>query len=311
MRSHPPTLITTTRRTLFEDCGVQKSDRILVAVSGGGDSLALLHVLHRLALEYGFGLVAHGVDHGLRAEAAHELDLAESLADDCRVQFSRTVLHVTPGSNLQARARQARYEALRAAATSTGATLIATGHHADDRAETVLLRLLTGAGPRGLAVLPPRAGRLIRPMLRARRADVLSHLARHGISHAEDPTNRDRRYLRTRVRFDVLPLLESLAPEVSRHLCALADQLAATPSSTVLDQAGREVQLGRAQLAELRRARRLGLRGARIRLPGGQELWFDQQTGRVLVASGAPIKKNRATRGRGVGGGATKTSADD
>jgi tRNA(Ile)-lysidine synthase len=297
MRSHPPTLITLARRTLFEECAVGRGDRILVAVSGGGDSCALLDVLARLAERGGFALIAHGVDHGLRAEAAAELDLAERLARAWGVPFSRSHLCVAPGSNLQARARRARYAALRAAASRGGATLVATAHHADDRAETVLLRLLRGAGPRGLSVLPPRSGELIRPLVRARRRAVMAHLGRHCIAHADDPSNRDRRYLRTRVRFELLPLLESLSPEVVGHLCALADQLAAEPAPLVLDEAGRAIELGRAQQQELRRVRRLGLGGARIRLRGGRELRFDPRTGRVVVAPVPPVKKNARPKG--------------
>jgi tRNA(Ile)-lysidine synthetase-like protein len=138
--------------------------------------MALLHVLARLAPSLKFRLTAHGVDHGLRSGAAAELDLAERLCLALGVPFHRTILSLVDGSNLQARARAARYEVLAAAAASSGAEFIVTAHHADDRAETVLLRLLRGAGPRGLAVLAPRSAGLLRPMVRARRADVVDHL---------------------------------------------------------------------------------------------------------------------------------------
>src|SRR5688572_20374575 len=154
-RSHPPSLVTLVRRTLREECGPLAQRSVLAAVSGGGDSQAMLSVLARLAPELGFRLAAHGVDHGLRSEAAAELDVAEALATKLGGPFSRTRLQLERGSNLQARAREARYAALRDVARSSEA-LIATAHHATDRAETVLLRLLRGAGPRGLAVLAPR-----------------------------------------------------------------------------------------------------------------------------------------------------------
>src|SRR5206468_2118927 len=120
--------------------------------------------------------------------------------------FGRTRVAVGHGANLQARARTERYTALARAAEGVGANLIATAHHADDRAETVIMRLLRGAGPQGLSVLLPRSGSLIRPLVRARRSDVLVHLRRHEIRYAEDPTNRDRRYLRARVRYELVPL---------------------------------------------------------------------------------------------------------
>jgi tRNA(Ile)-lysidine synthase len=182
-RSHPPSLVTIVRRTLLEECGPLESRTVLAAVSGGGDSQAMLSVLARLAPQLGFSVIAHGVDHGLRAAATAELDRAEALADQLGVPFGRTRVQVGRGSNLQARAREARYAALREAAAPSDA-LIATAHHADDRAETVLLRLLRGSGPRGLAVLPPRAQGMIRPLLRAAKRDVLLHLERHCLDFA-------------------------------------------------------------------------------------------------------------------------------
>ena len=133
-RSHPPTLLTRVRRTLREECHVVRGDRILVAVSGGGDSSALLHALSCTGRRMGLSLFAHGVNHGLRQEAADELALARDAAARCGVPYSETQLQLQPGGNLQARARAARYAALRRAAAEVGAHWIATGHHADDRA---------------------------------------------------------------------------------------------------------------------------------------------------------------------------------
>ncbi len=224
-RSHPPTLITLARAALRDHGLVPRGGTVLVAVSGGPDSMALLHVMSLLRRERAFGLFAHGVDHGLRSEAAAELDLAESFARSLDVPFTRTRVAVPPGGNLQARARRARWDALQTAAARTGAGRIATGHHADDRAETMLIRILRGTGARGLAVLPPIDGDRIRPILRARRSDILSHVLRHRIPHCNDPSNRDPRFLRVRVREEVLPLLERLNPGVVDHMYALADEL--------------------------------------------------------------------------------------
>jgi tRNA(Ile)-lysidine synthase len=235
------------------------------------------------ARRFGFELFAHGVDHGLRPEAGAELDLAEQLATRCRVSFSRSRVTVGHGANLQARARTERYAALARAAQAAGAKLIATAHHADDRAETVLIRLLRGAGPQGLSVLSPRSGSLIRPLVRARRSDVLVHLGRHEIRYAEDPTNRDRRYLRARVRYELLPLLEELSPQIVRHLNALADALGGGPPPVVLDEAGRPLVLGRAHLLELKRAVDRRSTRARVRLPGGREIRLDPATRHPVV----------------------------
>ena len=146
-----------------------------------------------------------------------------SFARSLDVPFDRTRVSLAPGGNLQARARDrpATARSRAAAAREPGPPCIATAHHRDDRAETVLLRLLRGAGPRGLAVLPPRAGDLVRPLLRAPRATIDAHIGRHHVPFATDPSNRDPRFLRSRVRQELLPLLRELSPGIDEHLCAL------------------------------------------------------------------------------------------
>jgi len=175
---------------------------------------------------------------------------------------------------LQARARQARHAALVALAEEHGASRIATGHTADDRAETFLLRLLRGAGPKGLAVLPPEAPcpvpappslRLVRPLFHARRADVLAHLTRFELPFATDPSNRDPRFLRSRVRAELLPLLTELAPGIVPHLGHLADMLA-----TFDEPEG--PPLGRAQRLALASGARRGRREVTLRLAGGLDV---------------------------------------
>jgi tRNA(Ile)-lysidine synthase len=283
-RSHPPALLKIAERTLREECDDLRGARILVAVSGGGDSQALLHVLSRVAPKLRIELRAHGVDHGLRAEAAAELDVAEALAERVRVPFSRSRVRVEPGGNLQARARTARYAALERAAKASGATLIATAHHADDRAETVLLRLLRGSGPRGLAVLPPRAGHLLRPLIRARRSDIDAHLARHALAFCRDPSNVDPRFLRARVRAELVPLLEALSPRIAAHLNALADAIGETAPPLVLDAGAPPAPaLGRSHVLALRRAARFGQRGARVSLPGGTVAHIATRGGQPVV----------------------------
>jgi tRNA(Ile)-lysidine synthase len=187
--------------------------------------MALLHVLAGLRRRLAFGLFAHGVDHGLRPESASDLDVAESFARSQDVPFMRTRVIVDPGGNLQARARTERWNALRQAAARVGADRIATGHHADDRAETLIMRILRGTGVRGLAVMPPQDGDRVRPMLRAHRSDIDAHVARHRIPYSMDPSNKSPRFLRARVRHELLPALERLSPRAVEHLCALAAEL--------------------------------------------------------------------------------------
>lgn len=272
-----PSLLTVAKRALTGEAKLERGAAVVVAVSGGSDSMALLHVLGRLASKLGITVHAHGVDHGLRAEAAVELDIAEAFAREVGIPFGRSRLRVARGGNVQARARAARFEALAVAAREVGARVIATAHHADDRAETVLLRLMRGAGPRGLAVLPARAKlgghddlELVRPLLRARRDDVLAHVERHAIPYSSDPSNTDPRFLRVRVRHELLPLLEDLAPGVALHLVALADQLAEDA-----DTEGSSFPLSRSSQAALAQLASTRSPTARVWLPGGLVAAFD------------------------------------
>jgi tRNA(Ile)-lysidine synthase len=284
MKSHPPTLLTLARRTILDEALFDRPDprtkkrvRVLVGVSGGPDSMALLHVLARLRDKLGHDLWAHGVNHGLRSEAARELEQAEALARLLDVPWSWTDAMVEPGGNLQARARSARLHALRAAAAKVGASRIATGHHADDRAETVLLRILRGASPHGLAVLPPRRGDLIRPFIRARRADIDAHLLRHELPYASDPSNHDPRFLRARVRDELLPLLQSLSPGIVRHLNGIADDLRAPPYSSAV---GNLDAYEAAYISPLPRATRVALAALAA---------SKSRTGRVKLAHGLVV----------------------
>ncbi|MBI5536107.1 MAG: tRNA lysidine(34) synthetase TilS [Deltaproteobacteria bacterium] len=275
-RSHPPALFKLVERTVREEGLIERGDTVLVGVSGGPDSIALAHVLWRLRERLGFEVSALGVDHGLRAEAGSELEQAAGVLGSWGMQFETVRLSVGRGANLMARAREGRLGALRHAAERLGAARIALGHHADDRAETVLIRLLQGSGPAGVAALPPQAGDLIRPLIRARRSDVMRHLERHGVPYSTDPTNEDRHHLRVSVRLDVMPVLERLSPRIVEHLCDLADDLGALglPSPTPA--------LKRAQLQAMARAAEGG-RSIRVALPGGRTARFDPKAGSIVI----------------------------
>jgi tRNA(Ile)-lysidine synthase len=186
---------------------------VLVAVSGGADSVALLDVLCALREPLGLNLSVAHVHHGLRPEADTEADgvlrLAESLGVACHVERV-TVRRAPPWDGLEAESRRARHAALERLARVVGAARIATGHTADDQAETVLMRLLQGAGPRGLGGIAPVRGPLIRPLIETRRAALEEHLRGRGLGWAEDPSNRDPRFLRNRIRHDLLPFIAEL-----------------------------------------------------------------------------------------------------
>jgi tRNA(Ile)-lysidine synthase len=304
-RSHPPALLRRTERTLREETPLRSGQRVLVAVSGGGDSMALLHVLARLRSKFRIELFAHGVDHGLRPAASSELDLAERLAGELDVPFSRSRLELVDGGNLQARARDARYAALDGVAEQLGAAWVATAHHANDRAETVMMRILRGTSPRGLAVLPAASERRLRPFIRAPLRSISQHLERHGLQHASDPSNHNPRFLRTRIRHELIPLLEELTPGATAHLNLLADEWAEANPVVVTDAQGRELPLSRSQAAQIRRAQKLRQSGTRIWLAGGLEISLcgsDIDRPDVVAQPAPASKKPRPGQKNGSGG---------
>jgi len=178
---------------------------VAVAVSGGGDSMALLHLFWRWARQVGVDLRAVSVDHGLRPEAKDETALVAELC--AAKEIPHSVLHwdARPdGGNLMAAARDARYRLIGAWARKAGVQAVALGHTADDVAETFLMRLARRAGVDGLAAMRPRFERdgmdWARPLWQVERAELRDYLRRHGLDWAEDPTNDDPAFERTRVR---------------------------------------------------------------------------------------------------------------
>jgi tRNA(Ile)-lysidine synthase len=201
---------------LLERCtfppAADPSDPVHCAVSGGADSSALL-VLARAA---GAAVVAVHVDHGLRPGSADEAASVRALAERFGAGFEARSAPVAAGGDLEARARAARHGALPPDAWF--------GHTADDQAETVVLRLLRGTGPNGLAAM--RAER--HPLLGLRRAQTRALCAHLDITTVEDPSNGDPRFTRNRVRHQVVPLLDSVAErDVTPLLCRLAELCAA------------------------------------------------------------------------------------
>jgi tRNA(Ile)-lysidine synthase len=200
--------------------------RILVAVSGGPDSTALLAALSALRDAGSLsGVWACHVDHQLRPESRLDGEHCEALCASLAVPLQRISVTVSPSGSVQAAARRARYRALRMAADACGAEWIATGHTRSDQAETVLHRLLRGSGARGLAGIPPRRGRIVRPILDRSRGEVLDYLRERHLKWREDPSNASPRFLRNRIRREVVPALEALAPGIERRLARTADLL--------------------------------------------------------------------------------------
>lgn len=200
-------------------------ERVVVACSGGPDSSAMLDALARLAPPRGLSLHVAHVDHGLRPGSAMESEVVAAAATARGLPFTAlTVAVASYPSSLQDRARVARHRALHRLAQSLDADAIALAHTADDQAETVLMRALSGATPRALSAMADRTGPLARPLLRVWRTDITAYCAALGLTTLDDPSNSDPRFLRSRVRHELLPALEVVFPAARRRLCVLADR---------------------------------------------------------------------------------------
>lgn len=222
---------------------VARTTRLLAAVSGGSDSVALLHAL--LALGQCIG-VAH-VHHGLRgAEAERELEFVATLSTQLGVAFhvERVDARRRDGRSPEARARALRYAALERMRAAGGYASLVTAHQRDDQAETVLLRAVRGSGPAGLAAVRPSldGGRVLRPLLGLRRAELSEYLARRGLAFVSDSSNADRAIPRNRLRAEVVPILETIAPGAVASLAQLAElareaeDAARSPLDALLDR---------------------------------------------------------------------------
>lgn len=210
---------------------------LLAAVSGGPDSLALLLALQDLSGRFGFSLTVAHFDHRLRPQSRDDLEFVRAICETRGIAFLSGEGDVRDAARrqrlgIEEAARRMRYQFLSFVAGEKGIDAIATGHTADDQAETVLMRVLRGAGVRGIrgmrpiATVPGGSQRLIRPLLETTRAQTLAICAAAGLTPLVDPTNSDRAILRNRVREEVIPVLEGMNPAVRDALRRLASNAA-------------------------------------------------------------------------------------
>ena len=256
------------RRLLDESsltvCAMTASDSVLVALSGGADSTALLLSLQALLEEGNVGgLFAAHLNHGIRGEAAmRDQRFCETLCRERNIPLQTEACDAPAyakanGKTLEEAARELRYAFLERARVACGASVIATAHHANDQAETVLLHLLRGCGTGGLGGMKPRNGRIVRPLLGKTRAEILAYLAEQHASYCEDETNAENVAARNRIRNELLPTLATYNPAIAEALCrtaalyaeddALLERLANEAEEPIIRVDG----LDRAMLAEL------------------------------------------------------------
>jgi tRNA(Ile)-lysidine synthase len=229
--SDPGDLLTTVQQTLADHHMLTPGDRILIGVSGGPDSMALLHLLDRLAAGLKIRLGIAHLNHCLRGPSADNdasvvNRAALTLKIPCHTARARVIkVKQKLGLSLEEAGRRVRYAFFNRTMVDAGYNKLALGHQSDDNAEQVLMALLRGAGLRGLSgIAPVRDNRIIRPLINARRTQIEDYLSKAGIAFVSDASNDDLRFVRNRVRKRLLPLLAvEYNPRIADHLNRLAD----------------------------------------------------------------------------------------
>lgn len=207
---------------------LQPGDRVLCALSGGADSVCLTHALAKLAGAGGFAVAAAHFSHGLRPEsAAYERELCQRLCEGLSIPLfcgagDTPAYAAEHGVGMEEAARTLRRAFLEETARSWQATAIATGHHLEDSAETLLLNLIRGSGTQGFQGIPPRNGRWIRPLILCSKEEILGYLEENRLKFAQDPTNFHGNNARARLRREVFPTLNGLNAAAARHLARAA-----------------------------------------------------------------------------------------
>lgn len=251
-------------RYVLENSLIGEGGAVLVGLSGGADSVALTRVLVRLAPAHGWRIFAAHFNHRIRGESADgDERFCIGLCEKLGVPLSRGSADVPAyarenGLSVETAARILRYEFLERAADEAGAEVIAAAHHMDDNAESVMLHLIRGSGLAGLTGIKPKRGRLIRPLLCVRRAEIEEYLLSCGLSFRTDETNLVADGSRNRVRLDLIPYIEGhLNPGFTGALCSMAglltkdEEYLAAEAERKLDEAAREGGYLRAELAKL------------------------------------------------------------
>lgn len=218
-------------KTIDENRLLKRGDSVLVALSGGPDSVALLHFLDRLKSKYRIALAVAHLDHGIRPEAAEERTFCQNLCRKLKIKLHSKRVDVLKLSKkermtLEEAGRKARYEYFQYLCERFDYTKIATGHHSDDSVESILFNIARGSGLRGLSGIAPRRGNIIRPMIEIEKNEILEWLDDQKIAYVLDSSNLSMEYARNRIRRKILPELEKLNPSARQNILRLAKNAA-------------------------------------------------------------------------------------
>lgn len=278
---------------------LQPGDRVVCAVSGGADSMALLFAMYLLSDKLSVCVEAAHFNHHLRGEESDRDEaFVKSFCEGYGIPFYSGSGTVTPGvKGLEAAARDARYAFLKSLPGK-----IATAHTANDNAETVLMHMVRGTGLKGLGGITPVTDKLIRPMLRITRQEVLAFLAEYGVAYVDDSSNQTDRFLRNRIRHHVVPLLEQENPRLAENLSAMALRL--REDEAVLEELTDCADADIAALREMPPARRSRVLAAFLEEKGVREpeaehvalleslVFSDKPSARANFPGGVAITRN-------------------
>ena len=305
MKNHQTASVADIFARALHDCAPQPGQTIAIALSGGLDSSALLHLAHAWSREEGVSLHAFHVHHGLSANADAWLAHCETLCASMNVPFeaARVSIEINPKTGTEEAARKRRYAALGALCAQHGVRLLLTAHHQDDQAETVLLQLLRGSGTAGLSGMDGANSApellanpdlvMARPLLPVSRKQLESYVAKHGIAHIHDESNDDARFARNALRHQVMPVLAKAFPGFQERFARSAQhaqsaqrlltELATQDLASCLD--GDCIELGKLRELSLDRCYNLlrhwfGTRG--LRMPS--TAWLAEMLAQLLEA---------------------------
>ncbi len=221
-------IINKVKSTIIEYNMIDEGDKIVVGVSGGPDSICLLHILYELKDEFKYQLITAHFDHGMRpGEDERETRFVKGFSEKLGIPFEykKTDEDIKSSGSIEEKARILRYNFLEEVREKYGAERIAVGHNMNDQAETVLMRLIRGSGTSGLRGIPPVRGRIIRPIIKLTREEVLYYLKKRGLSYMIDSSNMSLEFLRNRIRHELIPYLLKYQPNIIEILANTAEIL--------------------------------------------------------------------------------------